>query len=57
MGFVSGKKKVVQALTEEQVAIIFKGMKEDYPLEESIQDIDLIADLTALKLKIRRDGI
>ena len=42
------------ALTEEQKTIMCKSLNENYPLEQSIKDIDLIADLTELKIKIRR---
>lgn len=41
------------ALTEEQVTIMHKALNENYPLEQSISDIDMIADLTELKIKIR----
>ena len=43
------------ALTEEQITIVYKSINENYPLEKSIEDIDLIADLTELKIKIRGD--
>ena len=49
-------KKMNKALTEEQVTIMCKSLNENYPLEESISDIDLIADLTELKIKIRRSN-
>ena len=49
-------KKMTKALTEEQVTIMQKTLNESYPLEESIADIDLIADLTELKIKIRRSN-
>lgn len=45
---------IIQAITEEQGTIILRGEKIDYPLEKSIGDIDLIADLTELKIKLRR---
>ena len=48
---------VCDALTEEQKAIMQRGLNENYPLEQSIADIDLIADLTELKIKIRRELI
>jgi hypothetical protein len=31
-----------------------RSLNENYPLGQSIEDIDLIADLTELKIKIRR---
>lgn len=47
---------IIQAITEEQGTIISRGEKEDYPLEKSIADMDLIADLTELKIKLRREN-
>ncbi len=47
---------IIQAITEEQGTIILRGEKADYPLEKSITDIDLIADLTELKIKIRSEN-
>ncbi len=43
-----------EALTEEQNTIMARSLNENYPLEQSINDIDLIADLTELKIKLRR---
>lgn len=43
------------ALTEEQITIMQRALNENYPLEQSIEDIDLIADLTELKIKLRRN--
>ena len=45
---------VCDALTEEQTTIINRSLNENYPLEQSIADIDLVANLTELKIKIRR---
>lgn len=45
---------IIEALTEEQKTIILRSMSENYPLEESISDIDLIADLTELKIKLAK---
>lgn len=42
---------LIKALTEEQKTIISRSLDENYSLEESIKDIDLIADLTELKIK------
>lgn len=44
---------LIEALTEEQEAIISRGLNDCYSIEESINDIDLIADLTELKIKLR----
>lgn len=44
---------LVDALTEEQKTIISRSLDENYSIEESINDIDLIADLTELKIKLR----
>lgn len=46
---------LIESLAEEQMTIISRGRGENYPLEKSIADIDLIADLTELKIKIRRN--
>lgn len=46
---------LIEALVEEQMTIISRGRSENYPLERSINDIDLIAGLTELKIKIRRN--
>lgn len=48
-----GKKRPLDPLTEAQVAIIARGLNEDYPLDESIADIDTIADLAELKIRER----
>lgn len=45
---------LIKALTEEQVTILCKSLNKNYPLEECIADIDLIADLTKLKIKLAR---
>ena len=45
---------LIKALTEEQITIMCRGLSENYSLEESIADIDLIADLTELKIKLKR---
>ena len=47
--------EVIQAITEEQLTIILRGERGDYPIEKSIEDIDLIADLTELKIRPRRE--
>ena len=44
--------RLKRALTEEQLTIIARGRRDDYPLEQSIEDIDLIADITELKMKL-----
>lgn len=44
---------LIEALTEEQKTIISKSLDNNYSIEESISDIDLIADLTELKIKLR----
>lgn len=46
---------VVEAITEEQRTIILKSIDSKYPRCKSISDIDLIADLTELKIKIRKE--
>lgn len=48
------KMNLINALTEEQITIMRRSLNENYPLGQSIEDIDLIADLTELKIKIRR---
>lgn len=45
---------LIKALTEEQATIMSRSLNENYPIGQSIEDIDLIADLTELKIKIRR---
>ena len=45
---------LIEVLTEEQMTIALKGKDNNYPFEQSIKDIDLIAELTELKIKIRR---
>lgn len=45
---------LIEALTEEQRTIIARGFDENYPIEKCIADIDLIADLTELKIKLKR---
>ncbi len=47
---------IIDALTEEQKTIIAKSLDEKYPLQQAIADIDLIADLTELKIRLRRRG-
>ena len=47
---------IIEAITEEQRTIILKSTDTKYPLDKSISDIDLIADLTELKIKIRKGG-
>lgn len=44
---------LIEALTEEQKTIINRNLDKNYSIEESINDIDLIADLTELKIKLR----
>lgn len=41
-----------QALSEEQMTIMSRGERSDYSLEQSIADMDLIADITELKMKL-----
>lgn len=43
-----------EALTEEQMNIIARDLDPNSPINESIEDIDLIADITELKIKNRR---
>lgn len=45
---------LIEALTEEQLTIMLKGKNDDYPFEQSIKDIDLIAELTEFKIKLRK---
>lgn len=44
---------LIKALTEEQMTILCRSMDENYPLEECVADIDLIADITELKIKLK----
>lgn len=44
---------LIEALMEEQATIIYRSKNKDYPLEECITDIDLIADLTEMKIKLK----
>lgn len=44
---------LIEALTEEQKTIISKSLDNNYSIKESISDIDLIADLTELKIKLK----
>ena len=44
---------LIEALMEEQRTIISRSFDRNYSLEESINDIDLIADLTELKIKLK----
>lgn len=44
---------LIKALTEEQMTILTRSLDEKYPLEECIADIDLIADITELKIKLK----
>ena len=46
---------VIEAITEEQAHIIAKGENPRYPFAESISDIDLIASLTELKIRLKRE--
>lgn len=46
---------LIEALTEEQATIISRSLDQNYPLEKCIEDIDLIADLTELKIKLKRE--
>lgn len=45
---------LIEALTEEQKTIISRSSGENYSMKESISDIDLIADLTELKIKLNK---
>ena len=40
-------------LTEAQAKIILKGDSPDYPLEQHLRDMDLIEDLTKLRIKYK----
>lgn len=40
-------------LTYTQAKIILKGDSPDYPLEQHLRDMDLIEDLTKLKIKYK----
>lgn len=44
---------LIEALTEEQMTIIGRSLDENYPIEKCIEDIDLIADLAELKIKVK----
>ena len=57
MNLMTKNMTLIEALTEEQKTIMFRGLNEKYPLEQSIADIDLIADLTELKIKMRRSKL
>lgn len=46
---------LINALTEEQRTIIARSLDKNYSIEKSIEDIDLIADLTELKIKLKRN--
>ena len=48
---------LIKALTEEQTTIMARSLNENYSLEQSIEYLDLIDDLTELKIKIRRQQI
>lgn len=43
----------IDALTEAQKLIIQKDSDESYPLGKSIRDIDIIADISELKIRLR----
>ena len=43
----------IEALTEAQKMIIQKGSDEFYPLKKAIRDIDIIADISELKIRLR----
>ena len=47
---------LTDALTEEQKTIIAKSLNDNYPLQQAIEDIDLIADLAELKIRLKRGG-
>lgn len=47
---------LIDALTEEQKTIIAKSLDDKYPLRQAIEDIDLIADLAELKIRLKRGG-
>lgn len=38
-----------------QAEVIMKGQAEDYPLEDHLRDMDLLADLSILHKKYRDD--
>lgn len=44
-----------RAITKAQLDIIKRGEDSNYPLEDSIADIDVIADLTELKIRKRKE--
>ena len=46
--------RLIEALTDQQKSIISRDLHGDYPLERSIDDVDLIYELTVLKIKIRK---
>ena len=46
-----------RAITKAQLDIIKRGEDENYPLEDSIADIDVIADLTELKIRKRKETL
>ena len=46
--------ELIKAFTETQCAIIARSLDKNYSLEESIKDIDTIADLTMLKIVVSR---
>ena len=43
----------IEAITEAQKMIIQKGSDEAYPLKKAICDIDIIADISELKIRLR----
>lgn len=45
---------LIEALTEEQRTIIARSFDKNYSIEKSIADIDLIADLSELKIKLKK---
>ena len=45
---------LIEALTEEQMTIIGRSLDENYSIEKCIEDIDLVADLAELKIKLKR---
>ena len=45
---------LIEALTEEQATIMCKSLDKNYSMEKCIADIDLVADITELKIKLRR---
>lgn len=47
---------LIEALTEEQMTIISRSRADGYPLEQAIADIDLIADISELKIKRKKEG-